>query len=130
VAALAGGGAHTLALKADGTVAAWGANWNGQCSPTVILRDITALGAGETHSLALAVGRLPVPLVWSPAVRTGCFDALVQTLNRKHYALEYADSLAATNWSPATNTPGNGALKLLADPAATAPQRFYRVRQW
>ncbi|MCX6890868.1 MAG: hypothetical protein NTX51_05015 [Verrucomicrobia bacterium] len=54
----------------------------------------------------------------------------MQTLNRKHYALEYSDTLAATNWNSATNTPGNGALKLLADPAATAPQRFYRVRQW
>lgn len=130
VVALAGGGAHTLALKADGTVAAWGANWNGQCSPAAPLMDITALAAGELHSLALAVGRLPVPLAWSPAVRTGRFDTLVQTLNRKHYALEYSDTLAATNWNSATNTPGNGALKLLADPAATAPQRFYRVRQW
>jgi hypothetical protein len=30
---------------------------------------------------------------------------------------------------PTTNT-GNGALRQLSDPAATAPQWFYRIQQW
>ena len=30
VTAIAGGGSHSLALKNDGTVMAWGANQNGQ----------------------------------------------------------------------------------------------------
>jgi hypothetical protein len=66
----------------------------------------------------------------SPAWRTGRFSVLLQTLNRKYYALEYQNSASATNWSALPTSPGNGALRLLSDPAATASQRFYRLRQW
>jgi hypothetical protein len=58
------------------------------------------------------------------------FSALAQTLNRTHYALETNDSAATTNWSALSTNAGNGALLLLTDTNATAPQRFYRMRQW
>jgi hypothetical protein len=130
VAALAGGGAHSLALRVDGTVVAWGANWNGQCSLPPTLSDVVGIGAGESHSLALVAGSLPVPRLLSPAWQTGRFSVLLQTLHRKYYALEYKDSASATNWSPLSTNLGNGALRLLSDPAAAVPQRFYRLRQW
>jgi alpha-tubulin suppressor-like RCC1 family protein len=71
VEALAGGASHTLALKGDGTVSAWGYNRDGELgnganedSPTPVLvkdfRDPTghlsgvrAIAAGSSHSLAL-----------------------------------------------------------------------------
>ncbi|WP_306590119.1 hypothetical protein [Geothrix sp. 21YS21S-4] len=64
VVAIAGGGFHSLALKSDGTVWAWGANSQGQLGDgTTIDRSIpvkvgnlsggSVLAAGSTHSLAL-----------------------------------------------------------------------------
>jgi hypothetical protein len=74
VTAIAGGGAHTLALKSDGTVVAWGYDAQGQTNgmPTTptdtyggeatanpvtlngqILTGVTAISAGFYHSVAL-----------------------------------------------------------------------------
>jgi sugar lactone lactonase YvrE len=130
VVALAGGGAHSLALIADGTMAAWGANWNGQCNLAATASQVSAFSAGENHSIALTSSAIPAPLMLSPALRTYRFSALAQTLARRHYALELEASVSDTNWSTITISPGNGALELLTDPAALAPQGFYRIQQW
>ncbi len=71
ITALAGGQGHTLALKSDGTVLAWGYNRDGELgngtnedSPTpVVVKDshdptghlsgVRAIAAGSSHSLAL-----------------------------------------------------------------------------
>jgi alpha-tubulin suppressor-like RCC1 family protein len=66
IIAVAGGEAHSLALAADGTVYAWGANAHGQLGfgaadsgghpvPSAVpgLGGITAIAAGYRHSLAL-----------------------------------------------------------------------------
>ncbi|MCK5801654.1 MAG: hypothetical protein KAI66_02420, partial [Lentisphaeria bacterium] len=42
VTAIAGGGSHSLALRKDGTVYAWGSNWNGQLGNGTL--------GGDTHS--------------------------------------------------------------------------------
>ena len=81
-------------------------------------------------AVVLLNGIIPVPQLMLPATSAGLFSARVQTLCRKSYALEYKDSLAATNWTPLPATAGNGALRVLTDPTATATQRFYRMRQW
>ena len=44
---------HSLAIKADGTVAAWGNNEKGQCNVPAGLSGVMAIGAGGIHSLAL-----------------------------------------------------------------------------
>ena len=66
IVAVAGGEAHSLALKGDGTVWAWGQNTQGQLGigaadtsnhPTVVqvpgLNNIIAIAAGYRHSMAL-----------------------------------------------------------------------------
>jgi uncharacterized repeat protein (TIGR01451 family) len=56
VTAIAAGGAHSLALKGDGTAVAWGCGDGtdaGQCSVPSGLSGVTAIAAGGRHSLAL-----------------------------------------------------------------------------
>jgi len=130
VVAVAGGGAHSLALTANGAVVAWGANRSGQCSLPSDLSNVVGIGAGEYHSLALLAGSMPVPKLLCPIRQGNQFSALAQTLNRMNYALETNSFVAATNWSALSTNTGNGTLRLLTDPAATASQRFYRMRQW
>jgi hypothetical protein len=130
VVAVVGGSAHSVALNADGTVAAWGSDWNGQCNVPPGLSDVVGIGAGGEYSLALQAGSFPVPQILSPAWRGGQFSALVQTLNRTSYVLEFKDSITATNWSGVVTNTGNGSLLQLSDLDATTSQGFYRMRQW
>jgi alpha-tubulin suppressor-like RCC1 family protein/serine/threonine protein kinase/tetratricopeptide (TPR) repeat protein len=49
------GDRHSLALRADGTVGAWGDNTDGQASPPAGLSNVVDIAAGGAHSLALTV---------------------------------------------------------------------------
>lgn len=51
--AIAAGGAHNLALKADGTILAWGDNVYGQTNVPASATNVVAIAAGGWHSLAL-----------------------------------------------------------------------------
>ncbi len=53
VKAFAGGSAHTLVVKNDGTVLAWGLNDNGQTDVPIGLNGVTAVAASNWHSVAL-----------------------------------------------------------------------------
>ena len=53
VVAVATGGNHTVALRQDGTVMAWGANSNRQCTVPAGLKNATAIAAGYQHTVAL-----------------------------------------------------------------------------
>lgn len=53
VIAIASGGNHSLALKQNGEVVAWGKNENGESNVPVGLSDVIAIAAGVTHSVAL-----------------------------------------------------------------------------
>ena len=53
VVAVAAGSYHSLALRADGTVAAWGNNEYGQTTVPAGLTNVVAVAAGGYHSLAL-----------------------------------------------------------------------------
>ena len=82
---MAAGAYHSLALKTDGTVVAWGNNDYGQTSIPLGLSNVVAIAAGVDHSLALkadgtvvAWGRIyerqclvPPALTWHGAIAAG-----------------------------------------------------------
>ncbi|MHC4066106.1 MAG: fibronectin type III domain-containing protein, partial [Planctomycetota bacterium] len=51
--AVAGGEEHSLGLKADGSIVAWGWNAWGQCGAPTPNTDFVAVAAGYGHSLGL-----------------------------------------------------------------------------
>ena len=56
VTAIAAGYRHNVALKSDGTVVAWGYNFEGQTTVPVGLSGVAAIAAGSEHTVALGVG--------------------------------------------------------------------------
>jgi hypothetical protein len=51
--AVAGGGYHSLGLKADGSIVAWGYNYYGQCNVPAPNTGFVAVAGGGFHSLGL-----------------------------------------------------------------------------
>jgi alpha-tubulin suppressor-like RCC1 family protein len=50
---IAAGASHTVALKNDGSVVAWGDNSYGQCTVPAGLAGVTQVAAGGVHTVAL-----------------------------------------------------------------------------
>lgn len=50
---VAAGPCHSLGIKKDGTVIAWGRNLYGQCRVPVDLKEVVAVAGGTDHSVAL-----------------------------------------------------------------------------
>jgi hypothetical protein len=73
VVGIAGGGDHSLALLADGTVVGWGADYFGQASAPISATNISVISAGGAHSLALAgnAARRPAFQSFARAVTLG-----------------------------------------------------------
>ena len=53
VTAIAAGRSHTVALKNDGTVVAWGFSYYGQTTAPAGLSGVTAIAAGSYYTVAL-----------------------------------------------------------------------------
>jgi hypothetical protein len=53
VISVSAGNYHSLALKCDGTVVAWGGNDDGECDVPEGLNNVVAISAGGMHNLAL-----------------------------------------------------------------------------
>jgi alpha-tubulin suppressor-like RCC1 family protein len=132
VVAVAAGGYHSLALQSNGTVVAWGFNNYNQTNVPAALTNVIAIAAGLYHNLALIGTGPPVLRAASsdPVLVSNRFTLALPTQSGKVFALEYRNSLADTNWTALPLVAGNGTNLLLTDPAATNPQRFYRVRRW
>ena len=132
--AIAAGVSCSLALKSDGTVVAWGANFYGQTNVPAGLSNVIAIALGPEATAALAiVGSAPpacqVPLANSSFGPDG-FSVSLPTQSGRVYALEYQDALSNGTWTALPLAAGNGCTLTLTDPTAAGIQRFYRVRQW
>jgi alpha-tubulin suppressor-like RCC1 family protein len=155
VASIAAGSFQSLAVCSDGTVAAWGANYDGQLGDnTIVTRQIpvavntTPLAAGERfagvvsssaafHTLALvaeppAPPAPPITLTAPHTLTNGVFEfSFSNTSGAPLSVLSTTNlTLPLSNWTVLTGvteiTPGQFQF---ADPqAANTPRRFYRVR--
>jgi alpha-tubulin suppressor-like RCC1 family protein len=151
VVAIAGYGAHNLALCSDSTLAAWGGNSAGQIGDntttrrmTPVLVNSTPLAAGQRfthvfsgqetrHTLALVAAppACEIALTGAQALTNGaCRFAFTNTPGAFFGVLASTNpALPLANWTPlgdATEvSPGQFQF---TDPKATnSPQRFYRV---
>ena len=61
--AIAAGVDHSLALRGDGTIVAWGDNTYGQTGVPGGLSGVSAIAAGGRHSMAIGVFRLYLPAI-------------------------------------------------------------------
>src|SRR5439155_23431120 len=99
VIAIAAGYGYTVALKSDGTVAAWGDNSSGQTTVPAGLRGVTAIAAGEFHTVALVgPGLSTAPAI--TATSTGNTLTLFWPNTATGYRVESALSLSPPiTWS-------------------------------
>ncbi|MFC1806242.1 RCC1 domain-containing protein [Planctomycetota bacterium] len=77
VVAIAAGDNHSLALKVNGEVVAWGSNSHGQCTVPGELKGVVAIAAGRERSLALKADRKVA--AWGRNDRGECDFAAAQT---------------------------------------------------
>jgi Bacterial Ig-like domain/Regulator of chromosome condensation (RCC1) repeat len=144
VTAISAGTVHSLALKGDGTVVAWGENLYGEANVPAGLSGVTAIDAGGYHNLALVGADTTAPTVtnWSPtptaskkATVTATFSEDVQNVNTTTFKLErvIAVKKAPTKYAPvaATVTPSSGIVekdqKATLTPTLDLPNGTYRV---
>jgi hypothetical protein len=127
--AIAAGGAHTLAIQEGGSVVAWGDNLYSQSIPSGIIASAAEVAAGAYHSLAL-LGQTPLgPTLLSPNRKGYTFNVAIQTIVGKAYFLQSRTSPSSGAWSPVTAVLGDGGIKIISDPTATAAARYYRIRE-
>ena len=112
VVSIAAGEYHALALRADGTLATWGASNYGLNSPPPGLTNVVAIAAGNDHSLVLQADG--IVRAWGNnqygqtnvlpglsnviAINGGSYHSLALRANRSAVAWGY-------NWSGQTNIP-------------------------
>ena len=98
--AISAGGYHTLALRENGTVVAWGTNHVGQTNVPSGLSNVTAVAAGYEHSVALRddgtvrvwgetnYGQMPIPAAATnlTAVAAGGDQVLAQRADGQLFA--------------------------------------------
>ena len=94
--ALAAGWSHSLALKPNGTVLAWGSNDFGQTNVPPDLSGVKAIAAGWDHNLALKSNGTVVAWGWNyhgiTNVPAGLSDVTAVAAKGYH-------SLAHTRWN-------------------------------
>ena len=114
--AIAAGSQHSLALKADGTVVAWGTNQYGQTNVPASATPATAIAAGSQLSLALKAdgtvvawgrnlyGQLTVPASATPATAIAAGDFYGLALKANGSVVGWGDNVYGQ-----TNVPGSAA---------------------
>jgi hypothetical protein len=131
VIAIAAGGDHTVALKSDGTVVAWGRNNYGQTNIPAELKGVTAIAAGSGHTVALIGTGLTTPFLRytssdPSAIRTNGFTLNLTLEAGRNFRLQFSTNLV--DWTDLTNITGTGIAFAFTDRSAvTRPCAFYRT---
>ena len=117
------------ALQRNGTLAGLGDFYLGQTNVYLNLSNVLAIAIGYTHHMAIVGDSLPMPVASavSFSFKDGRFTLEQPTVRGRSYRLEYTASLAGSDWQLLPPVPGDGTVRTLTDPHASAPQRFYRV---
>jgi hypothetical protein len=94
-------------------------------SYTVVVRN----SAGAVTSSAAQLRVVESPRI-TGLLRTSpnSVDVSFTTNPGADYVVEYQDGVDTANWTSLPGISGNGAVRTIADPTATGPVRFYRVR--
>jgi hypothetical protein len=131
VVAIAAGAYYNLALKADGTLVAWGA---GALEFTETGHtNVVSITSGWCHAFGLTCEDAPA---WragrlsNPEPGQAGFRASLPMLSGKVYCLEFKNELGQPHWTAWPLLPGTGVIGSLWDREMNAAQRFYRVRRW
>lgn len=140
VVAVAAGGdfwiaesAHSLALKRDGKVVAWGCNSDGQVSIPAGLTDVTRIAAGRAHSLALKLdgtvvawgcnlhGQCSVPPGLDDVISIAAGGFYSIALKSDGTLVSWGDNFNGTVWTSADAPAG------LCDVVAISAGRFHTL---
>jgi len=127
VVAIAAGFIHSLALKSDGTVVAWGWNTNGEATVPAGVSNVVAISAGYYQSLAI-IADLKIDSIQS---RLDGLALGFHTFAGRQYSVEFSPDLIPPNWLPlpSGNVLGNGQdVQVIDSSPANTATRFYRLK--
>jgi alpha-tubulin suppressor-like RCC1 family protein len=127
VIAIAAGFTHSLALKNDGTVVAWGANVDGEATVSPGVSNVVAISAGFYQSLAITADLKIDSIHFAPQGPALDFH----TFAGQQYSVEFSPDLAPGSWLPLPggNVSGNGLdTQVIDTDGADSASRYYRLR--
>jgi alpha-tubulin suppressor-like RCC1 family protein len=114
VVQVAAGGYHTVAVKGDGTVVAWGRNDDGQATVPAGLTEVTQVAAGGYHTVAVKADGTVVAWGYNGYGQTNVPQGLTgvaQVAAGLHHtvALKWDGTVVGwgSNWAGQTNVPPN-----------------------
>ncbi|MEO7678350.1 MAG: hypothetical protein ABIV39_16455, partial [Verrucomicrobiota bacterium] len=128
VVAIAAGDLHTVVLKNDGTVVAWGDNGAGQTTVPTGLSGVTAIAAGGDHTVAL-LGT--VPLLPSLNVRPNGNELILSwPTHALGFTLQSTLNLTPpATWMDSTNPPAVSGTQFTVTNTTPGPAQVYRLRK-
>ena len=129
VVAIAGGYGHSLALKDDGTLVAWGGNWAHQSDLLAGLTNVVAIASGGYQNLALLSALTAVRARFFGVKQHSNGITDLRLLAEPGFVYQVQSSANLQSWATrATVTNRTGGIYYLDAEASGHPARFYRTK--